>query len=241
MARLLESYDRLQSMPFGEWTRRNSDPGLRNMNSQRSILTSALRTGLRNARKRGDAAEVMANLNAANAYGVEATGVGSYEARQAGAGAFEQQTRKQTAMNEQLANRAAAAAAGTNELDTTSSTAPGSVMPTSEAVQAKAAAEATPGNRFVSRATEPRLSFAEQEAAARQQSAASGAFGRQAQTSAQNLSGRQALAADMESGMVDRLITLDEDENWRKRAKTLGIPEILYERTKDRISNRTRQ
>lgn len=107
MGRLLDNYDRLQAQPVGSISARNSDPGLRQMNSQRSALTSALRRGIREAKRKGDFERVAKGIGMGNAYGVETTGIGSYEARMAGGEAFADKIRKESDMNAELANRAA--------------------------------------------------------------------------------------------------------------------------------------
>jgi len=112
MGRLLDEYDNIQRRPVGSISARNSDAGLRNMRSQRAVLTSALRKGIRNARKAGDAAGVLSNLNVANAYGVQATGIGNYDNRQAADRAYESQIRQETSDNERVARTARAAEGG---------------------------------------------------------------------------------------------------------------------------------
>jgi hypothetical protein len=176
MGRLLDAYDKLQAMPFGQWTANKSDPGLRQMNSQRATITSALRKGIRNARKAGDAAKVIAGINTANAYGVAATGVDNYDSRQAGSQVFADQTRKQSDINADLANRAAAGVdkiggAPQQEIPSTGD-AGGEVNPSQET--------ASPGAKFAETATRepaPRLSLDEQAKAAARQSTMSGALG----------------------------------------------------------------
>ena len=119
MGRLLDSYDRLQASPFGSLS--DSNPGMRQLKSQRGAITSALRKGISNARKKGDAAGVLANIGVANAYGVQATGIGSAELRVAGDEEYAVNTEKQAAMNEDLANRAAD---GVNQIGAAASTNP---------------------------------------------------------------------------------------------------------------------
>jgi len=165
MGRLLDSYDRLQAMPFGEWTRRNSDPGLRQMASQRSTLTSALRKGIRNARNAGDAEAVLKNQGIGNSMGIQTSGIGSYDQRKEGDYKFEQDTRAREAVNRDLTERAAAGVDKVGGMD-----------------QADAA-PAGGGDAFVSRATSPET-----------RSALSGAFGSRAQRRAQSRLASEALA-----------------------------------------------
>jgi hypothetical protein len=174
MGRLLDSYDRLQAMPFGEWTRRNSDPGLRQMNSQRSTLTSALRKGIRNARNAGDAEAVLKYQGIGNSMGLQTSGIGSYDQRKEGDYKFEQDIRAREAVNRGLTERAAAGVDKVGGMDQ------------ADAPRRTVNPNATPvggGDAFVSRATSPET-----------RSALSGAFGSIAQRRAQSRLASEALA-----------------------------------------------
>jgi len=165
MGRLLDAYDKLQAAPFGELSRQNSDPGLRQMRSQRGVLTSALRTGIRKARREGDAGTVLKYQEAGNSLGLETSGIGSRDLRVAGDAVFEQNTEARAGINRDLSERAAAGVAGIGEQANADV---GLSGPTVN--------EGT-GNRFVSRIESSPMSFAEQEKAKQKAGALAGNYG----------------------------------------------------------------
>lgn len=178
MGRLLDAYDRLQAQPFGTWSARNNNPGLQQMNSQRSDLTKALRTGIRNARDKGDAATVLKYQEAGNSMGLQTSGIRSYEQRQAGDLAFERDTRTKTGVNRDLADRALNGVdkiGASGQRDTVNPNA----TPVGGDQEDTANPNATPtgGDRFVSRINSSPMSFADQEAAKREEGALAGNFG----------------------------------------------------------------
>ena len=103
---LLDRYDRMQSMPFGAFSA--MEAGARKLGSQRAVMASALRKGIRNARKAGDFKTVAEGLGMSNAYGVTSTGIGSYDDRIAGDQTAYTDMQAKGAMNERIANQAAA-------------------------------------------------------------------------------------------------------------------------------------
>jgi len=107
MGRLLDGYDRLQASPLGSTSPLRVNPGIASMNSQRSAMTSALRRGIREAKRKGDFQTVAKGIEMSNAYGVQTTGISNYDERMAGGETFANMAGKKADMNAKLANRAA--------------------------------------------------------------------------------------------------------------------------------------
>jgi hypothetical protein len=223
MGRLLDSYDRLQSMPFGQWTARNSDPGLRQMTSQRRDLTSALRRGIREARKTGNAEKVLGYQNMGNSMQLQTSGISSFDQRMAGDYKFEQDTRTKMGVNSDLSERALA---GVDKI--------GGMEPGAEGAPA-----AGGGERFVSRIASAPMSFADQDKARRKAVTLAGNSGAGAQRKAWNLEERLKLAAEMEEGAATAASGSPELADWRKRAKRLGVKENDFARVFNKAASFT--
>jgi len=219
MGRLLDNYDRLQSMPFGQWTARNSDPGLRQMSSQRRDLTSALRRGIREAKRSGDAGKVLSYQDAGNSMGLETSGIGSFDQRKEGDFKFEQDLRTKTGVNQNLTARALL---GVDKVGAAEEQPPVGAEPAPDG-----------GDRFVSRLESSPLSFTEQEKAKREASTAAGTFG------APNLFKRRALASEMTAKASNVGAGDPELDDWRKRAKRLGVKDDAFARVYNKAASFT--
>ena len=183
MGRLLDSYDRLQASPLGSTSALRNDSGLRQLGSQRRDLTSALRRGIREAKRAGDAERVLKYQQMGDRQGLQTSGIGSAERRMQGDDLAYTQRGKESGMNADLANRAAD---GVNKIGA----APQVEIGTDKTGGPTAAASTNPdgsptaGASFAARATQepaPRLSLDDQARADTREKTLAGNFGTGAQ------------------------------------------------------------
>jgi hypothetical protein len=175
MGRLLDAYDRLQASPLGSTSALRNDSGLRQLGSQRRDLTSALRRGIREAKREGNAERVLKYQQMGDSQGLQTSGIGSAERRMQGDDLAYTQRGKESSMNADLANRAAD---GVNKIGA----APQVEIGTDKTGGPTATTDpnATAGAKFAATATAepaPRLSFADQDKAAVRRSTLDSSFG----------------------------------------------------------------
>jgi hypothetical protein len=199
------------------------------MTSQRRDLTSALRKGIRMAKRTGDAGTVLKYQEAGNAMVLQTSGIGSYDQRKAGDFAFEQDTRTKDRTNRVLADRALNGVEKVGAMEQE-----GAKAPSEEAAKApseEAAAENTAssgGARFATRALRPEV-----------RSALSGAFGEDAKRKAlsdmrpevdQMSQAATQFRRNQAEGLVDKylddeaggFITPEKRGNYLAEAKKMG-------------------
>ena len=179
MGRLLDSYDRLQASPLGSTSALRNDSGLRQLGSQRRDLTSALRRGIREAKREGNAERVLKYQQMGDRQGLQTSGIGSAERRMQGDDLAYTQRGKESGMNADLANRAAD---GVNKIGAAPQVEIGTDKTGGPTAAASTNLDGSPraGASFAARATQepaPRLSFDEQEKASVRRSTLDGSFG----------------------------------------------------------------
>jgi hypothetical protein len=230
MGRLLDGYDRLQASPLGSTSPLRVNPGIASMNSQRSAMTSALRRGIREAKRKGDFETVAKGIGMSNAYGVQTTGISNYDERMAGGETFANRVSKEADMNAKLANRAAAGVDKIGNMPQQDTTNPnstagagrgtpikraGSVVEAGPAVEAGPNAPASsvddmPGAKFANLATteptpKPTMSMNDTARADLRAKNLDGAFGKSAQNKA-----RREEAAVITDDVISGKATLEE-------------------------------